>query len=171
MKERALFLLVVALAFFMFATDRIQAQRLYDEGRDKKAQEAAKLAEEITSSSTFENQLKNLDTLSRLDAEVYFRGARRQMELEISGFRTWGQVNDFVLLVNTTLTAEDFISPHKAKEINDDLQRACPARTTDLGKAICAAQTELAHLKKAVKDSEERGKALDEGLKDRLEKT
>jgi hypothetical protein len=177
MKERPLFLLIVALVFFIFtATDSIQAQRLYDEGRDKKAQEAAKLAEEITSKSTFEDQLKNLDTLSKRDVELYFSGAKRQMELQIRAFRTWGRVSAFVGTVKNTLNAEDFISDDDVTTIDQDLKKKCPEgaadpqRTTDLGKAICAAQTELKNLKKAVKETEEQGKALDEELKTRLEK-
>ncbi|MGH9970435.1 MAG: hypothetical protein ACREBG_21960 [Pyrinomonadaceae bacterium] len=171
MRQRSLFFLNVILVFFTFAsTGGVQAQRLHDEGRDKKAQEAAKLAEEITSRSTFENQLKNLDVLSRRDLEVYFRGAKRQMELEVSGFRTWGQVSAFVGTVKNTLNTEDFISDNDVKTINEDLEKECPARTTDLGKAICAAEKELGALKKAVKESEERGKALQEELKSRLEK-
>jgi hypothetical protein len=177
MKERSLFLLIVALVFFLFApTDNIQAQRLYDEGRDKKAQEAAKLAEEIASKSSFENQLKNLDTLSKRDQDLYFSGAKRQMELQIRAFRTWGRVNAFVGTVKSTLNAEDLISDGDVDTINQDLKKRCPEgaadpqRTTDLGKAICAAQTELKKLKKAVKDSEEQGKALEEELKTRLEK-
>jgi hypothetical protein len=151
-------------------TQGVQAQRIHDEGRDKQAQEAAKLAEEITSRSTFDSQLKNLDTLSKRDLEVYFRGAKRQMELEISGFRTWGDVNDFVQLVRTTLKTEDFIARDQATTINGDLEKDCPDRTSPLGISICTAQSELARLKKAVKDSEDQGKALDQELKTRLEK-
>lgn len=171
MKERSLFFAVLVSSFFMLApTERIYAQRLYDEGRDKKAQEAVKLAEAITSSSSFENQLKNLDTLSQRDTEVYFSGAKRQMELQIRGFRTWGRVNDFVVTVKTTLNTPNFISDSQAQLINEDLKKDCPQRTSELGQAICAAQSKLAILKQAVKDSEARGKSLDEELKARLEK-
>jgi hypothetical protein len=176
MKERSLFLPIVTLLFIFAPTYGIQAQRLYDEGRDKKAQEAAKLAEEITSTSTFENQLKNLDTLSKRDVELYFSGAKRQMELQIRAFRTWGRVNAFVSTVKNTLNAEDFISDDDVTTINQDLKKKCPEgpadsqRTTDLGKAICAAQAELKNLKRAVKETEDQGKVLEEELKTRLEK-
>lgn len=170
MKQRSRFLPAWALMFLLLAlADRIPAQRLYDEGRDKKAQEAAKLAEEINNNSTFENQLKNLDTLSQRDAEVYFRGAKRQMELEVSGFRTWGRVKSFVDSVKLTLDKEDFITNWQATNIAQDLKRDCGSRTTDLGKAICTAKDKLAALKKAVSDSEQEGKDLEKELKTRLE--
>jgi hypothetical protein len=146
------------------------AQRLHNEERDKQAQEALKLAEEITSKSSFESQLKNLDLLAKRDVELHFRGARRQMELEIRGFRTWGDVSAFAERVKGTLNTADFIPPDVARGINADLERECPDRTTELGRSTCTAEAELSRLKKAVKDSEDRGKALDEELKTRLEK-
>jgi hypothetical protein len=145
------------------------AQRLHDDARDKKAQEAAALAEEITSKSTFDKQLKNLDTLSKRDIDLHFQGARRQMELEIRGFRTWGKVSGFIGRVETTLNAPDFISDKQAQSILDDLKKDCP-RTSDLGKAICAAQTELKNLNDAVAERKKQKKALDEELRTRLEK-
>lgn len=172
MKQRSRFLPAWALMFLLLAlADGIQAQRLYDEARDKEAQAASKLAEEITSKSSFEKQLKNLETLSKRDVEVYFRGAKRQMEFDIRAFRTWGQVSVFVNKVKKTLAIEDFISDAAVKLITDDLkEKDCSKRTTELGNAICAAEADLKKLKQAVKDSEVQGKALEEELKTRLEK-
>jgi hypothetical protein len=168
--KSAVFFHSLLASLILVSAGGANAQRLHDEERDKQAQEALKLAEEITSKSSFENQLKNLDLLAKRDVELHFRGARRQMELEIRGFRTWADVSAFVTRVKTTLNATDFISPKLAKEINADLEKDCPDRTTELGRSTCTAEAELARLKKAVKDSEDRGKALDEELKTRLEK-
>lgn len=166
-----------ALALLILALPQaLQAQRLYDEGRDKEAQAAAKLAEQITSKSSFEKQLKNVDTLSQRDMDVYFVGAKRQMELDIKTFRTWGDVSAFLEQVRTTLSAADFIPDDEVKKITDDLKVKCPShaadpsRTSELGIAICTAQGQLAALKTAVDDNEKQGKALDEELKTRLEK-
>jgi hypothetical protein len=169
MKQTSHVLPALALMFLLFAlADGTQAQRLYDEARDKQAQEAAKLAEDVSNNSTFERQLRNLHTLSERDAEVYFRGAKRQMELEVSGFRTWGRVKSFVDRVKVILDKEDFISNQQVSDITQDLKRDCP-RTTPLGIAICSAKEKLAALKQAVADSEQQGKNLEKELKARLE--
>ena len=53
--------------FLLLASiDLVQGQRLHDEARDKEAQKAAQLAGEITSKSSFDKQLKNLDTMSNM---------------------------------------------------------------------------------------------------------
>lgn len=163
-------LLLLATFFALACVNLVEAQRLHDEARDKEAQKAAQLAEEITSKSSFEKQLKNLEVLSRNDLEVYFTGAKRQMELDIRSFRTWGDVAELSERVRTTLTTEDFISASQAQANLDDLKRDCATRTTELGKSICTAQAELKTLKQAVQESEKEGKRLEEELKTRLEK-
>jgi hypothetical protein len=171
MTKKHAILLGLALALFVFEPSAvILAQRLHDDERDTKAQEAVKLAEEVTNKATFDNQLKNLDILSKRGVEVYFRGAKREMEANISGFMTWGDVRAFVGAVKIELSRENIISDDEVKKVNSDLQLDCGMRTTEFGKAVCAAEKELAGLKKAVADSEEKGKALEDELKVRLEK-
>ncbi len=171
MKPKTRFFPHVLLAL-LIAVAAIDAngQRLHDDGRDKKAQEAVALADEITSKSNFDKQLKNLETLSKRDVDLHFQGAKRQMELQIRGFRTWGKISAFVDTVNENLKAADFISDSDVKTVLADLKKDCPQRTSELGKAICAAQAELKNLNAAVAESKKQGKALDEELKTRLEK-
>jgi len=169
MRVKTRFLPYALLALFLaVSTVDANAQRLHDDGRDKKAQEAAALADAITSTASFDKQLKNLDTLSKRNVDLHFQGAKRQMELQIRGFRTWGKVSAFVETVKGTLNAPDFISDDDVKPIVEDLEKDCP-RTTELGKAICAAEAELKNLNDAVEESKKQGKALDEELKTRLE--
>jgi predicted nucleic acid-binding protein len=179
MKRGFRFLPIGALIILLMAlSPHLQAQRLYDGARDKEAQDAAKLAEEITSKSSFEKQLKNLDTLSQRDMEVYFRGAQRQMALEIRTFRTWGQVSLFVERAKGILGAEDFIPTAEVQKIIADLKKDCqreddidkPTRETELGKSICLAKIRMKILKAAADKSKERGEELDEELETRLEK-
>jgi phosphoribosylanthranilate isomerase len=178
MKRKLRFLPVIAVMSLLFMLpEGLRAQRLYDGGRDKEAQDAAKLAEEITSKSSFEKQLKNLDTLSQRDLEVYFRGAQRQMELDIRTFRTWERVTNFVQGVRDTLTAADFINDDAVKPIIEDLKIKCqekegdpPTRKEELGQSICLAKLRQTAFNDAADKSEERGEELDEELKTRLEK-
>jgi len=159
------------LFFILGCVDPSPAQRLYDGTRDKEAQRAQQLADEITSKSGFEKQLLNLDRLSKHDFDVYFAGAKRQMDLDIRTFRTWGGVSALVIRVKGTLNSADFISDDEANSIATDLQKTCSAgRTTELGQAVCTAQAELKKLRDAVKASEDQGKVLEEELKTRLEK-
>lgn len=146
------------------------AQRLYDPARDAEAQKAAALAAEITSKASFEKQLRNLDVTEKHDFEAFFAGARRQMELDIRTFRTWGNVAKFTARVKKSLEAEDFIPNSQAKEIAADVAKPCPNRTSELGKAICTAKTRLQELQAAVDESKRRNELLDEELEDRLEK-
>ena len=159
-----------SLMLLIFASVQLaHAQRLYDAKRDAEAQRAAALAAEITSKSSFEKQLRNLDTTIEHDLEVFFAGARRQMELNIRTFRTWGAVRKFAEQVQSTLDSKDFIPDSDAQAIADDLTKECPDRTTELGRSICEARDKLKDLQKAVADSERRGKELDDELKSRLE--
>src|SRR5687768_10352574 len=95
MKQRTLFLSTFLVMIVVLAsTELAHAQRLYDPARDAEAQKAAALAAEITSKSSFEKQLRNLDVTEKHDMEVFFAGARRQMELDIRTFRTWGKISE-----------------------------------------------------------------------------
>ena len=157
--------------FLLLASiDMVQGQRLHDEARDKEAQKAAQLAGEITSKSSFDKQLKNLDTLSKHALDVYFAGAKRQMELDIRSLRTWGDVQALTERVQDTLLAEDFLSKDVVNENLADIELDCDQRHTDLGTSICTAKAKLADLKAAVQKSEEEKKRLDQELKTRLEK-
>lgn len=160
----------VTTLLLLASIDIVQGQRLHDEARDKEAKKAAQLAEEITSKSSFDKQLKNLDTLSKHALDVYFAGAKRQMELDIRSLRTWGDVRDLTERVQDALLAEDFVSTSEAQANLDDLKRDCNGRLTELGKSICTAKADLERLKKAVDKSEAEGKRLDQELKTRLEK-
>ena len=160
----------VTTLLLLASIDVVQGQRLHDEARDKEAAKAALLAAEITSKSSFDKQLKNLDTLSKNALDVYFAGAKRQMELDIRSLRTWGDVRDLTEGVQKTLAAEDFVSSSEAQKNLDDLESDCDHRSTELGKSICTAQADLKRLKQAVQASEAKGKLLDQELKTRLEK-
>jgi hypothetical protein len=171
MVERQFLLIWALMVVILACPESARAQRLYDGSRDKEAQKAQQLADEITSRSNFDKQLQNLDTLSKHDFDVYFAGAKRQMDLDLRTFRTWEAVGSLTDRVKQTINTADFIPKSTADAIVADLQVDCATgRATDLGKAVCTAQEELKKMNTAVKASEAEGKALEEELKSRLEK-
>ena len=171
MKRTASFFpILIAICVLLAGVVTVNAQRLYDPARDAEAQKAAALAADITSKGSFEKQLRNLEVTEKHNVEVYFTGARRQMEIKIRTFRTWGALTKFADEVQETLDSADFIPDADAAAIAGDVKRNCSERITKLGMEICTAKTNLAELEKAVADREQRGKELDEELKARLEK-
>jgi hypothetical protein len=170
MKSR--FSLLCALVIFIIAGPHsAPAQRLYDGARDTEAQKAQQLADEITSKTNFDKQLANLDKLSKHDFDVFFSGAKRQMDLDLRTFRTWEGVTVVSDRVKITLNTADFISNDETKKIIADLQVKCETgRTTPLGNAVCEAKAKLKILNDAVDASTANRKNLDEELKTRLEK-
>ena len=158
---------LLALCLCVFAP-RAHAQRWYNEERDQKAREAAKLAEEITNKTSFEAQLRNLDKFAERDIDVYFKGAERQMELDLHTVRTWGSVTKIVENSRLTLKSSTFLDAGEVNEIVADLAKDCP-RKKDLGKAVCDAKAALDILKTAHTKADAANKQLDEELKTRLE--
>lgn len=158
---------LLALCLSMFAPEAL-GQRWHDEERDQKARAAAKIAEEITNKSSFEAQLRNLDKFAERDLEVYFKGAERQMELDLHTVRTWGSVLKIVNNTKTTLNSSTFLEPTQVDAIVTDLKKDCP-RTTPLGISVCNAKAELKKLTDAETNAGKANKKLDEELKTRLE--
>jgi hypothetical protein len=158
---------LLALCLCVFAPGA-RGQRWYNEERDLKAREAAKIAEEITNKSSFEAQLRNLDKFAERDFEVYFTGAERQMELDLHTMRTWGSVTKIVNDTKTTLKSSKFLKTEDVNTIVADLAKDCP-RTTPLGISVCDAKAALQALKDAHTKADAANKELDEELKSRLE--
>jgi hypothetical protein len=158
---------LLALCLCVFAPGA-RGQRWYNEERDLKAREAAKIAEEITNKSSFEAQLRNLDKFAERDFEVYFTGAERQMELDLHTMRTWGSVTKIVNNTKTTLKSSKFLKTEDVNTIVADLAKDCP-RTTPLGISVCDAKAALQALKDAHTKADAANKELDEELKSRLE--
>src|SRR4051812_22936724 len=103
MKLESLSLFSALIVFMIACPNSARAQRIYDGARDKEAQKAQQLADEITSKTSFDKQLSNLDTLSKHDFDVYFAGAKRQMDLDLRTFRTWEDVSALSDRVKITL--------------------------------------------------------------------
>jgi hypothetical protein len=78
-------------------------QVLYNEARDKQAQEALKLSVEIQNSQVFQKALDNLDELWKLRQDGVLRNAELQMQANLKAFRTWDDLQDFVLNIRQRL--------------------------------------------------------------------
>src|SRR5262245_60325549 len=76
-------------------------QLLYNEQRDKQAQEAQKLAAAVQSGAVFQKALENLDVLWKQRQEGVFRNAEDQMKANLAVQRRWDQVDEFLSDLST----------------------------------------------------------------------
>lgn len=125
----------------------VRAQRLHDQKRQDQAEEALKQSEEITNTSLFEAQLKNLRTLEEQEVAMVMRNSRRNMRQAINSFDTWGNVFLNIDTVKTELAAADA----RARRNQPTIDRA----QADLKREIERARTELAALRKNSEDVED----------------
>src|SRR5882762_643664 len=72
----------------------LSAQILYNEAKDKKAQEAQATAKDIASGSLFQKELKNLDALSRVQIDGQIAWAQTEYLTALDGFTTWQNVRE-----------------------------------------------------------------------------
>jgi hypothetical protein len=71
----------------------LSAQILYNEAKDKKAQEAQATAKDIASGSLFQKELKNLDALSRVQIDGQIASAQTEYLAALDGFVKWKDVH------------------------------------------------------------------------------
>src|SRR5260370_37796477 len=95
MRQLRLSIILIALPAF--------PQLLYNEQRDKQAQEALKLSGEVQNSQVFQKALDNLDELWKLRQERIFRNAELQMQANLGVFRTWDDIQAFALGIRQRL--------------------------------------------------------------------
>lgn len=70
----------------------ISFAQIYNEARDKKAQEAEAAAQQIASGALFDKEVKNIDILSRLQIQGQLDHGRVVWLNALDGFTTWGDV-------------------------------------------------------------------------------
>ncbi len=71
-------------------------QILYNEQRDKQAQEVQKLGADLRNSAVFQKAIDNLDILWKQREDSVLRNAQDQMNARLAVLETWGQVTDFM---------------------------------------------------------------------------
>lgn len=77
------------------------AQLLYNEHRDKQAQEAQKLAAELQNGTVFQKAIDNLDVLWQQRQDRVMRNAEDQMKARLAVLQTWKQMDDFLVELST----------------------------------------------------------------------
>ena len=115
--------LSLILALLVLLSAEGQAQRIYDRERDEQSKQALKLAEEIKSDSSFEKQLRNLNTLSQQDFANYFLGQRRALHARINSFTTWRDVGRAVHQAETALAVPDSVSGEALQQRNEQIKK------------------------------------------------
>ena len=109
-------------------------QRLYDKGRDDKAQEAKKQAATIETGAVFDKQLKNLSAVSHQDFDVYFLGVKRVMRSGIDAFITWRGVEQRVRAIARAINTPNAISDEELQGLRKELSDAKTAAQASLNR-------------------------------------
>ncbi len=85
---------VIGAGALLVVTAAASGQRLYDKSRDEAAQKAAEAGKTLSTGTIFEKELKNLDTLAKLEADSLFSGATVALQNTINALAmgTWSSV-------------------------------------------------------------------------------
>lgn len=160
--KRGLSILLVALPAF--------PQLLYNEQRDKQAQEALKLAGEIQNGAVFQKALDNLDELWKQSQDRVFRNAELQMDANLMVFRTWEDVHRLVLTIRERLGP----AQSRALKARQDAFKAQETKTlealADLKKKLAGAPNAAASVHRLGQAFEDIGQ-LDDVVSFALDKT
>jgi hypothetical protein len=119
---------LLTLALLLGFPLSVQAQRLYDQYRDEKAQQAKKLAEEVESADLFGKQLKNLTLISQQDFATIFLDARRTLRARLNSFDTWTDANELINKLKNRLGSapapDDAELENKLQDIKEEKEEA-----------------------------------------------
>lgn len=91
-------------------------QRLYNKPRDEAAQKAAEAGKALGNSTIFEKELKNLDTLAKLEADSLFSGAAVALRNTINTLATgsWSSVRSACEASMGSVSSDIELVKHKA---------------------------------------------------------
>lgn len=90
-----LFRTAAAIALFLICAIELRAQRvIYDQSKDKTAQDTVAAAKEITSGSLFEKILRNVDLQGKQEADTQMAWVEQQMRAKLENFHFWSASND-----------------------------------------------------------------------------
>ncbi len=104
------------LIVILLAALPVGGQMIYNEQRDKQAQEAQKLAAELKNGAVFQKAIENLDVLWKQREEAVFRNAEDVMKARLAVLKTWPQVDEFLAGLSAGIGPEEAPRLQKAKE-------------------------------------------------------
>ncbi len=148
--------LLTVCAWLLLSVVGAQAQiRIYNEEKDKQAQEAEKLAETIKNSALFEKQLKNLSLLSRREFEMKFQLAKQFVNSAPGSIFTWGNALDIASGALDLEKPEDCAAASRSSAVQllptaSNITQA----SNSLSAQIAAARAKLDELKAAIKEKD-----------------
>src|SRR5260370_12352873 len=96
-----------SLAIFLISGSLFGQRILYNEGLDKKGQEAAEAAKKIASEPVTSKQLQNLSIVEKQEVEGVLKDGFVTMRTQIQAFDTWGQGSRAVCKTLRQLYADD----------------------------------------------------------------
>jgi hypothetical protein len=148
-----------ALMFTIVGT--AHAQRvIYDQSRDKTAQDAENAAKQITSSSLFDKMLQNVDVQAKQEIDTTMAFVEQQMRAKIENFTFWSHPDDKPVVVLSE--TPPIFGPQYCKSIQCELQSLKTKIEVYLEGASPLDQSQI---NQRIHELEEKKAALDQALK------
>lgn len=131
---------VLALALAALAlTSPVSAQLLYNEKRDKQAQEAQKLAAELQNGGVFQKALDNLDAVWKQQQGSVFRNAEDQMKARLAVLETWAQIDEYLEVLSGSIGPDSSNQLQKALAALKEQEALTRAALKELKDKVTAA--------------------------------
>lgn len=138
------------------------AQRvIYDQARDKTAQDAETAAKQIASASLFDKMLRNVDLQAKYEIDTTMAFLQQQMRAKIQNFTYWSNPDD--VPVKVLSQNPPIFGLQQCKSVECELQSLeIKIKTFQAG----ATPSERSQLDRQLQELEEKKEALDRALKD-----
>jgi len=147
------------LVIILIVANSVLAQRIiYDQTRDKTAQDAESAAKEITSGALFDKMLHNVDLQSKQEIDTAMAFVEQQMRAKIENFAFWAYPDDKLVQV---LPGPAFIGQF-CKSVTCELKSLKIKLDAYLGDLSPLTEEQI---KNRLAELDEKKKALDQALK------
>jgi len=138
------------------------AQRvIYDQSRDKTAQDAETAAKQIASASLFDKMLRNVDLQGKYEVDTTMAFLEQQMRAKIQNFTYWSRADDTPVQVLSQ--SPPIFGKQSCKSVECELQSLQIKIKTFL---VSASPSERSQIDRQLQELQEKKDALDRALKD-----